>query len=197
MTPNIQPALPLIRAVVATSVQQSRPEILLHVFSNGGSAMLGKLRNAYGTNFPAHVTIFDSCPGIKNFTTDMIAVTSSMSPLVKVIAYLFFSLLIVLYSICFTGREDSFAYYFRVHNEVTSEARRAYIYSDTDQIVDSHAVVNHATAAKEKGYHDRLEKFHGTKHFMHVRHDEERYWKSSGRLGRAESFWYILNVCIC
>ncbi|CAH0056998.1 unnamed protein product [Clonostachys solani] len=177
ITPNIQPALPVIRSVVATSPQQSRPQILLHVFSNGGSAMLSKLRDAYGANFPAHVTIFDSCPGIKNFTTDMNAVTSGMSPLVKVVAYPFFSLLIVLYSICFIGREDSFAYYFRVHNEVTSEARRAYIYSDTDQIVNFHAVVKHATAAEEKGFHVRLEKFHGTKHVMHVRDDEERYWK--------------------
>ncbi|KAK7214310.1 hypothetical protein V2G26_021488 [Clonostachys chloroleuca] len=177
ITSNIQPALPLIRAVVATSAQQSRLEILPHVFSNGGSAMLGKLRDAYGANFPAHVTIFDSCPGIKHPTSDPNAVTPGMSPLVKVIAYPVCSLLVVLYSTCFIGREDSFVYYLRIHNEVISEARRVYIYSDTDQIVDSHAVVKHAAAAKEKGYHVRLEKFLGIKHIMHMRDDKERYWK--------------------
>ncbi|CAG9998457.1 unnamed protein product [Clonostachys byssicola] len=157
ITPNIQPTLPLIRAVVASNPQQLRPGILFHVFFNGGSAMLGKLLDANGANLSAHVTIFNSCPSIKNFTTDMNAVTSGMSTPVKFIAYPFFLLLIVLCSICFIGREDSFAYCPRVHNEVISEARRAYIYSDTGQIVDYQTVAKHATAAEESGFHVRLE----------------------------------------
>lgn len=188
ITSNIQPVLPLIRAVVATSAQRLRLEILLHIFSNGGSAMLDKLRDAYSANFPAHITIFDSYPGIKNPTSDPNTVTPGLGPLVKVIAYPVCSLLVVLYSICFIGREDSFAYYLRIYNEAISKARRVYIYSDTNQIVDSHAVVKHAAAAKEKGYHVRLEKFLGIKHIMHMRDDKERYWKSTGRLGRAENF---------
>ncbi len=67
--------LPVIRSTIdcsASSEENKQPELLVHIFSNGGSAMLYYLYEAYAVTSPSqgtsdstlpHVTVFDSVPG--------------------------------------------------------------------------------------------------------------------------------------
>ena len=53
-----------------------------------------------------------------------------------------------------------------------------YIYSDTDPMVHTEEVEDHATDARQKGFVVDLEQFHGSGHAAHVRiGGGERYWR--------------------
>jgi hypothetical protein len=57
-----------------------------------------------------------------------------------------------------------------------------YIYSDTDQIVASKFVEEHAVEAELLGYKVDREKFLGSSHNAHLLMDQDRYWNAVQRL---------------
>ena len=57
-----------------------------------------------------------------------------------------------------------------------TEARRLYLYSEADKMVDYRAIEAHAADAKAKGFDVKLEKFVGSPHVAHARADEKAYW---------------------
>lgn len=198
----IVPAVPIIREAVggsdATAAHQKQPELLVHVFSNGGSSSLYHLYAAYAATasssdavLPLHTTVFDSAPGRWTFGRMVAALRASVPPRtswvlrVLVLAPLFRAMTVVYWLLYFApwpgrdGRMEPLARYSASHNDPVRvrEARRAYIYSEEDELVGADAVEDHAAEAEAKGFKVRTERFAGSKHVAHVRLDETRYWE--------------------
>ncbi|KAH7313903.1 hypothetical protein B0I35DRAFT_279848 [Stachybotrys elegans] len=174
-SPDVRPAIAVIRA--AQNPDDPRPQVLVHMWSNGGSAMLSHLRAAYGDDFPPHVTIYDSGPGCYSYSRCVAAVMAGMPAWMYFITYPFVSVITILYWIWYFGGTNGFQRFYDSHNHVKGEVRRAYIYSESDKLVDYHDVDRHADHARQRGYSVRQERFTGTRHVAHIRGDEERYWK--------------------
>jgi hypothetical protein len=56
-------------------------------------------------------------------------------------------------------------------------ARRGYLYSEEDEMVDWRDVLEHAVEARGKGYEVREEEFKGSAHCAHGAKEPERYWR--------------------
>ncbi|MCJ1465557.1 hypothetical protein MMC07_004175 [Pseudocyphellaria aurata] len=164
------------------------PEIILHVFSNGGSHQTLNLLRAYSEttlrSFPPHVTIFDSCPGRATFKRSVLALSSALPSFPP--ARLFFLLLIYLvvsvYWVVFIpfGIPDPVE---RIRRALSSrvvmpeETKRSYIYSETDPMVGWHDVEDHARDATGEGFVVQREKFDGSGHCAHIKvGGGTRYW---------------------
>lgn len=63
-----------------------------------------------------------------------------------------------------------------------TEARRVYIYSKTDDMVDWETVEEHAIGAEEDGCQVERERFNSSKHVGHMMEDSKRYWTAVGRI---------------
>lgn len=166
-----------------------RPEILLHVFSNGGSQQACSLFRTYlehtsGT-LPPHVTVFDSCPGNGTFRRSMRALTAALprSLWSRIPLYICFYILLSLYWLTYTpwGFADPIERVRRDFNDASlmSEVRRCYIYSEEDSMIDFHAVEDHAREAVAGGFAVQKAKFQGSAHCAHVRiGNGARYWNA-------------------
>lgn len=55
-------------------------------------------------------------------------------------------------------------------------AHRIYMYSPSDEIIQSWAVEEHAAEARARGYQVELQRFEGSPHVGHMRAHPERYW---------------------
>jgi hypothetical protein len=180
---NAKVAVPVIRAAVPPNSQP--PELLFHVFSNGGSGMLHRVRNAYrdatGEDLPPHYTVFDSCPGNASYSRAVTAFTTGIKPRwLRWIWTPFIHLYLLWYFLATKmpgAKPDVLSLINTAHNVNTGrEIRRAYIYSEADALIDWKYVEEHAEEAKQKGFNVRLEKFNGTAHVTHARGDPPRYW---------------------
>lgn len=176
-SPDVRPAVSVVRAAATTETGNSRPQILVHAFSNGGSAMLRHLRAAYGGAFPPHVTIFDSAPGQFTARSGIAAVSAGLPPLIRAVLRPFLWFVAFCYTLWFLRRDDSLQRHAKAHNSVKGELRRTYIYSESDKLIDWRHVEEHAATSEKNGYETRREKFSGTPHVSHMRGDEERYWR--------------------
>ncbi|KEY72780.1 hypothetical protein S7711_02562 [Stachybotrys chartarum IBT 7711] len=184
---EVAPAVPIISALAEgadAAAGGGRPRVLFHVFSNGGMSNAAKLhvllRRQHGGALvlPRHVTVFDSCPGYFRWQLAHRAIAQPLpwwaSPLVHVVLAVMWAWFNAL------GRapppdENADAL---VHPDgVRSEARRAYLYGDGDDMVDWRDVEKHAALARQAGFDvARLELFEGGRHVAHVRVDSDRYW---------------------
>lgn len=193
--PAVQPAVSVVRAAVAavpaSAAPRSSSHILLHIFSNGGSSSAGSLYEQYATTaterqdkqFPRHVTIFDSAPSTKFRMSKAVAFfTVGLSPIQRMIAAPFLYLAAAGYTLVLWLRltADIQTRWSNHHNrpDLVLEARRTYIYSDTDAIVHPDDVEQHAQEAEKAGYTVRREKFTASAHVSHSRKDTARYWEA-------------------
>lgn len=158
-----------------------RPELLVHVFSNGGSAILSHLYRAYGGPLPRHVTVFDSAPGEFTYRGSWAAFTAGLSPLWRLaLAPLVHAAIACLWALRAVFGRDPLGRAAAAHNNPRrnrGEARRAYVYSREDRLVGWEAVERHADGADERGFVVRRERFEGSEHVAHARRDWERYWR--------------------
>ncbi|KAL8380937.1 hypothetical protein RB595_005302 [Gaeumannomyces hyphopodioides] len=185
---ELQPAVPALRAVFGDSPatpSSSEPELLVHLFSNGGSSMLCHLYSAYKP-LPRHVTIFDSAPGQWSYKSSLAAISAGVSGWKRFLLTPFFHALVIGYYVQHfvlpwnRARGDNLARWAAIHNNPavnSTEARRAYIYSKEDKLIEFDAVEEHGRDAKQKGFKVRLERFVGTDHVAHARTEVERYWR--------------------
>ncbi|KAI9151223.1 transmembrane 53-b [Paramyrothecium foliicola] len=153
-TPDVRPAVPIIRAALENNGNSSdrTPFLLIHSWSNGGSAMLSHLRAAFDDKLPPHVIIFDSGPGLYSHGHGLKACTMGMSLPVKVVAYPILTVVSIIYVLWYTGRLHPFARWYYSHNKGEGEVRRTYILSDSDTLIHHSLIENHAREAEEKGY---------------------------------------------
>ena len=188
----VAPAAEVVKACVgatSSSSVPSSPEMLVHLFSNGGSSSIATLNDIYGSSvgggedalLPLHVKIIDSAPGKPRFVKVVAFFESSLSPMQRILASpLTYGLALILVFGIYTGLlKDWIGFYGAAHNyrERQREVRRTYIYSELDVMIDFRDVEAHAYEAEKEGFEVRLEKFDGSAHVAHVRKDEERYWR--------------------
>lgn len=173
------------------------PEIILHVFSNGGSHQTLNLLRAYreinSSPFPPHVTIFDSCPGRATFKRSVLALSSALPafPPARLVLLLLIYLVVSVYWVIFIpfGIADPIE---RVRRALRSrilmpeETKRCYIYSGTDPMVGWHDIEAHAQHAAGEGFVVQREKFVGSGHCAHVKVEGGiRYWAIVNNLWQA------------
>jgi hypothetical protein len=166
----------------------SSPEILLHVFSNGGVASSKELFEAYeaesrGRPFPVHAAVYDSCPGLYSYRSAYNASIAGFpkgsllrwlaAPLIHLLDMYLWVVAVLLrrpYNLVINADR---------HNDPrhTRQRCRAYVYGRGDDMVDWRHVEAHARRAEERGYDVRAEVFEEGTHVAHVRVDEARYWR--------------------
>lgn len=185
---------PAISVVLSSySATCNDPEIILHIFSNGGSLQTLNLLRAYGENnscsFPPHVTIFDSCPGRATFKRCVLALSSALPsfPPARLFLLLIIYLVIAVYWVVFVpfGIPDPIERNRRALSSRTvmpKETRRCYIYSETDPMVGWHDVEAHARDAAGEGFVVQCEKFDGSGHCAHI------------KVGGGLRYWAIVNT---
>lgn len=190
-TSAVQPAVWHLRSMIsagALSATPERPEILVHLFSNGGATTMQNVYSSYaqlfGRPFPLHCTIFDSCPGLHAFSKSYNALIMSfpkgplrlfMSPFIMLMIFLAWVWHIPLR---FIAGEDFLSRNARVLNDpkVVNETNRTYIYGPADTMVDWRHIEKHADTAVSKGFDVRKEIFENSAHVTHMRTNSQRYW---------------------
>ncbi|KAK4645078.1 hypothetical protein QC761_311420 [Podospora bellae-mahoneyi] len=188
---DVAPVVPFVKSLFVgspTPGDKTKPEVLIHLWSNGGSLMLHHLRQALTPEaLPRYVIIYDSCPGQYRYLSAFKAFSAGSKGVV------YWLLAPMLHLFCawgwfwhvFIGRNKTgpLAYLNRGHNDWGKlggrEVRRGYIYSEGDELVHWRDVESHAEEARRNGFAVvKLEKFRGTGHVAHGRGEgnQERYW---------------------
>ncbi|KAF9878467.1 hypothetical protein CkaCkLH20_03959 [Colletotrichum karsti] len=186
---EIKPAVSVVRALADTTAtaapgETARPQLLLHVFSNGGATNLAKFYELYAAadragrlELPPHVTVYDSCPGgfhwMRSYRALSAALPRFLAPFVHVIIGWFW-----IFQIPF-GKSGIFGKMWNALKHralLQSEQRRVYLYSKEDEMIYWGDVEKHANEAKEVGFQVERERFEGSQHVAHARLDGDRYW---------------------
>ncbi|KAI0900239.1 hypothetical protein F4806DRAFT_149000 [Annulohypoxylon nitens] len=188
----VGPALVYLRSQIDSgilSLSPTQPEVLVHIFSNGGSATTRTLYQEFKAQtshtFPLHVAVYDSCPGVYSFSTIYNVFMANFSGfLARLIAAPLIATLVVGFWIWYRplkilSGEDPLSANSRVHNDIdlVKQTRRSYIYGKADIMVDWKHVENHADQAAAKGFAVRREIFDSSPHVAHMRTCGDRYWK--------------------
>ncbi|CAN8104401.1 unnamed protein product [Discula destructiva] len=208
---EVAPAVSIIRSIIGEEDEDAadhddddhdesgharRPEMLVMVFSNGGSSLLRQLYTQFRETaahkagagaqpqLPPHITIFDSAPGGFSWSRSVTAFTlgAARSSLpVRLFVTAMAHLLSAAYWLTTVpwGRPGLLELLALAHNtrdENGTEVARTYLYSREDALVGYEFVEEHAAQARSRGYEVALERFEGTAHVAHARGDEGRYW---------------------
>ncbi|KAK1528307.1 hypothetical protein CPAR01_12865 [Colletotrichum paranaense] len=190
---QIKPAVPVIRSVAdsvpppassETGAGQRAPQLLFHVFSNGGATNLAKFLELYADadragrlELPPHVTLYDSCPGGFHWMRSYRAISASMPRILAPLAHVFIGWF-WLFHVPF-GRVGFFGKMWAALRQkalLGSERRRAYLYSKDDEMIYWGDVERHADESAEVGFKVRKERFDGSQHVAHAKLDSSRYW---------------------
>ena len=190
---------PAVSAILSrcTPGNVGSPQVLLHIFSNGGSHQACNLLNAYrditSLPFPGHVTIFDSCPGRASIQSSVLALSSALPafPPLRGFLYLLIYMVCCLYWVIYVPLRfvDQIERIRRALCDpvlMSSEKCRCYLYSGDDRMVNSYDVEAHALEARKRGFNVGTEKFEGSGHCAHMMVGEGiRYWAIVSELWQA------------
>ncbi|KAK3112141.1 hypothetical protein LTR53_011884 [Teratosphaeriaceae sp. CCFEE 6253] len=177
---DMRPALEVLKAARAAD-----HNILLHVFSNGGSNSAVQLALAWRkdthTSLPIHVMALDSCPGPPGLRLAASAVVESMPKNQRWWAVVFvWTVVVPLFVLPMLFGSPNFVEWLRSNlNDNTLFSRdvpRVYLYSRVDRMVPWTAVQEHCASAHNAGYAGTLVRFRASPHVAHVNEDKERYW---------------------
>jgi hypothetical protein len=188
-------AVPVLRdvsAAVAAAAEdddqqrQQQPQVLLHVFSNGGVASAGTLWELWAAELggarqgmPRFVSIMDSCPGFWNYAGNLNATALSLPGWAWPLAHgIIFVCWVLWLAHDKQGPQETSAAILNSPAFMSREVRRTYVYGTADKTIAREHIETHAREAHEKGSTARLEKFEGGQHVSQVRVDADRYWKA-------------------
>jgi hypothetical protein len=176
-----------------TTPAKQQPQLLIHAWSNGGSASLHHLRCALALSanttpsqipLPPYTLVLDSTPGTFRYRAGYLAFATGLTGIVSWLAAPPMHALCTWYWVQHVlvgrGRTGPLAEAAAALNDDVSrasEVRRAYVYGEADALVHWRDVEAHAAEAERKGFRVRSERFEGGQHVAHVRVDAERYWR--------------------
>jgi hypothetical protein len=172
---------------IIKGIAAANHEILLHVFSNGGSNTAVQLAEAWHSSqsspFPATSMVLDSCPGSPSLKLAADAVVSSSPKSSHWWAIIFAWTVVVPFVVFPTllGGPNIVALLRERLNEArlfSTRTRRVYICSSTDLMVPQEDVVSHYESARSAGYDAKLVEIDGSAHVSHVMKDPKRYWSA-------------------
>lgn len=179
---RLVPIVNLLKGTTAAS-----HEILMHVFSNGGSNTAVQLAEAWRTSqstpFPAASMVLDSCPGSPSLKLAADAVVSS-SPSSSRWWVVIFAWTVVVPFVAFPqllGGPNVVASLRQRLNDTllfSTRSSRVYLCSSTDLMVPLEDVVEHYESARTVGYDAKLVEFDRSAHVSHVLKDPGLYWNA-------------------
>ncbi|KAI1803140.1 hypothetical protein F4811DRAFT_526189 [Daldinia bambusicola] len=186
----VEPAFTYLRSQLDAgflSASPSEPEILMHLFSNGGSSTIRALYELFqsqtGRPFPLHAAVYDSCPGLFSFSTLYnVLIINFPRGFLRLIATPFVILFVIglwiIHAFRFITGENYLSANWRILNDLdlVKQTNRAYIYGKADVMVDWRHVEMHAKQAAAEGLDVRTEVFEHSPHVSHMRTNGERYW---------------------
>lgn len=165
------------------SQQADGNEVLIVTMSNGGCWSL----DAYLRQLPAETVlrpravVHDSCPGLARYTVTLRAFLIAgryglfSKAVAAVVITIYYCLSVSVNTLL--GRDPIKALRSMLLERIEAE-RRTYIYSKGDALINFRDVESHADTARRIGGLDvKLEEFHNSPHVMHLKSDEERYWR--------------------
>ncbi|KAI9645811.1 hypothetical protein NHQ30_005245 [Ciborinia camelliae] len=185
---RVQPALEILYKLPGDS------KILIHSFSNGGAFTMTTMAREYagksGVPIPITAMILDSSPGKFHYhaTIRAFSVGLPKNPLIHFPCVLLLHIMLGAYKTYhgIMGKIDVLERARRDLNDERffgKEAKRAYIYSEGDQMVEWRDVEEHADEAGKLGYGVLKERFGETGHTGHLMGDRERYLGVVRKLG--------------
>ncbi|KAL1410531.1 hypothetical protein Q8F55_004544 [Vanrija albida] len=166
-----------------------RPELLIHVWSNGGSTALAHIRAVLkkaGVQLPRYSFVMDSTPGQFHYRSTFTAFALSFPPWLRRLLSPFLHAMVCWFwlrqnvSRIFGGAGGPLRTSAASHNTPAAraaEVRRAYIYSNGDKLIHAADVEEHAREAEALGFTVRRENFGNSAHVAHMKADPERYWR--------------------
>jgi hypothetical protein len=172
---------------ILKGIATAKGEILLQIFSNGGSNSAVQLADAWRSSqaspFPATSMVLDSCPGSPSLKLAADAVVSSSPKSMHwwviifvwtvVVPFVAFPQLLGGPNVVASLRERlNDARFFSIGTQ------RVYLCSSTDLMVPLEDVVSHCESAKSAGYGAKVVQFEGSAHVSHVTKDPSRYWSA-------------------
>jgi hypothetical protein len=167
--------------------------VLAHVMSNMGgtsyASTLHRYRAVHASPLPHMLTVFDSTPGSSSLRKNLwpwsramaLDMARSMPWCPQAVNYaLAVVFLTVIHGLVWAMGADSpavFSIGATSNPEYdTKDARRLYMYSKEDQIINWRDIEGHAAQARDKGWKVDLETFEGTPHVGHMRTFPVQYW---------------------
>ncbi|KAL0940585.1 uncharacterized protein CTRU02_203348 [Colletotrichum truncatum] len=182
---EIKPAVSVVRALADTvSTSETKPQLLIHVFSQGGARNLDNFYDLYTAaspegklDLPPHVTVYDSCPNKFYWMLTARAFSAPMPWFLRPLAHLVMAWAwLVTIPWGYPNPMDKMRASLNQPNLLQNELRRVYVYSKEDRMVDWEDVERHAEEASKIGFKVEKERFEGSPHVAHARLDSVRYW---------------------
>ena len=166
---------------------QEKPQVLLHVFSNGGAQAAVQLATSLSPeNRPNAFSaiIFDSCPGEATYLRSYQAMSHSLpkSPLAQYLGPLLIHVTLCLFylAIFVCQFESVLTRSRRCLNDPEMfglDVPRLYVFSKADELVPYGDVQVHAEDARKKGYAEvRQVLFEDSAHCAHAMAHKDEYW---------------------
>ncbi|KAL0945482.1 hypothetical protein HGRIS_000968 [Hohenbuehelia grisea] len=178
----------------------SQPRILVHVFSNGGTAQvatLGRLLNKLGATSPSNLIsalVIDSSPGSNGLSSTLLAFGGLVkNPFLRFFLKSFItSLYFCLYILGVVFRRSFPLDVLRrallspsLLPWMTKDTPRLYVYSRTDELIPADQVEAQARQSTDAGLRTQTEVFDESPHVAHARTDPKRYWGAVRRAWEA------------
>ncbi|KAH7028194.1 uncharacterized protein B0I36DRAFT_328786 [Microdochium trichocladiopsis] len=168
--------------------------VLLHAMSNAGGINLASALHAckqrFGTPMPHRLLVLDSTPGgvvfreqVGRWARAMAIGMSRRFPWPYAVTYaLCYVFLWMMKGVEWILRRHHAGAYSRTAvnagDIIAVPARRLYLYSQADDIIQAKDVEVHAAQAKGLGFGVDLAEFEGSEHVGHMRRHPEQYWKA-------------------
>ncbi|KAH6688374.1 hypothetical protein F5X68DRAFT_79576 [Plectosphaerella plurivora] len=185
---NLHPAIDLLKTLPAAGKDdEGPPQLLIHSFSNGGSFTLVRLAGLWrqhAPTLPRHALIIDSSPDRFSVMRSIRAITAAQSrwvrPLLSIGLGIFLGIVRLLR---LRGPHGMVRDRLVDSDFLTTEVRRTYVFSKSDEMVKWQDVLDHADETRAKAaklgteLEVRTEEFVGSGHVSHARVDGDRYWR--------------------
>lgn len=157
-------------------------DVLMVTMSNGGCWGIDALLHSLPKSaiLRPRALVLDSCPGLARYSVTLKAFLIAgkyrlfRKAIATVVITLYYCLSVIFNKV--TGRDPIGHMRLAMIDRIVAQ-RRAYVYSKEDDLIYWKDVEAHSAEVHKARQTTKLELFVGSPHVMHLRSDEERYWR--------------------